>query len=206
MEGAGGPPGGASLPQPQPDPGPVPILWMVLGGGSCDQHTSQPQGQSAQNSVITCSLCRVCIRPRVSQEPPREAPSQVSSGATTAKAQRHTTSTLAWDKAHRPPPGQGSWGSWESLPLQTASTGFPEALRPCVDCRQPLPIRGVGTDKLLHARPEVQSECRQGQDRQSRAPPPGCSRTTLQEAGVEGVRRGGGCEGAWRMSVLPSTL
>ena len=83
----GGPPGGASLPQPQPDPGPVPILWMVLGGGSCDPHTSQPQGQSAQNSVITCSSCRVCIRPRVSREPPREAPSQVSTGTTTAGAQ-----------------------------------------------------------------------------------------------------------------------
>ena len=92
------------------------------------------------------------------------------------------------DKVCRPPPGQGSWGSWESQPLLTASTGFPEALGPCVDCRQPLPIRGVGTDTLLHARPEVQSECRQRQDGQSRAPPPGCAWTTLREAGLEGVR------------------
>lgn len=95
---------------------------------------------------------------------------------------------MARDKVHRPRPGQGSWGSWETQPLQTVSTGFLEALRPCVDCRQPLPIRGVGTDKLLHARPKVQSECRRGQDGQSRALPSGCARIILQEAGVEGMR------------------
>ena len=38
----------------------------------------------------------------------------------------------------------------------------------------------------------MQSECRQGQDGQSRALPSGCAWITLQEAGVEGVR-GGEC-------------
>lgn len=117
VEGAGGPPGGASPATATARPR---ASSHPLDGTGAARVTKTPANPRVRvpRTHSSHALCAVCIRPRASQEPPRGGthPGE-HCGPPLPKAQGHTTSTLVRDKVCRPPPRTGQLGSWRASSL-----------------------------------------------------------------------------------------